>query len=314
VENANAEGGMRILVLGAGAIGGYYGGRLVEGGADVTFLVRPGRARQLAERGLVVRSPLGDIACGVKTLLADAVRDPFDLVLLSAKAYDLDGAIAAIAPALGPHSAVLPLLNGINHLAVLSGRFGAARVLGGACGIGVTLEPSGEVRHTAPGEWLTFGELSRERSARGDAIAAIFAATKVNARLSDDILQAMWDKFVMIAALAAATTLTRANVGEILAAPSGEWLMLEALGECERAAAVDGHPPTPQSVEQTRRMLTARGSNFTASMMRDLVAGRATEGDHIIGDLLRRAERRGLATPLLRIALANLQVHEARRK
>src|SRR5690348_16095625 len=101
---------MRILVLGAGAIGGYYGGRLAEGGADVTFLVRPRRAQQLAARGLVVRSPVGDIGRPVKTVLAGEVREPVDLALLSCKAYDLDSAVAAIAPALGPHSAVLPLL------------------------------------------------------------------------------------------------------------------------------------------------------------------------------------------------------------
>ena len=304
---------MRILVLGAGAIGGYYGGRLVEGGADVTFLVRPGRARQLAEHGLVVHSPLGDIERKVKTVQAGEIREPYDLVLLSSKAYDLDSAVAAIAPALGPHGAVLPLLNGINHMAALTGRFGAARVLGGACGIGATLDAAGEVHHTTPTEWLTFGEVSGERSARCDAIARSFAATKVNATLSDNIVQAMWDKFVMLAALAAATTLMRGTVGEILAAPSGEWLMLEALDECARVATAEGHAPTPPSLERTRKMLTARGSGFSASMMRDLLAGGRTEGDHIIGDLVRRGERRGVAVALLRVALCNLQVHEARR-
>lgn len=157
---------MRILVLGAGAIGGYYGGRLAESGADVTFLVRPRRAQQLAARGLVVRSPLGDIERRVKTVLAGELREQFDVVLLSCKSYDLDSAIAAIAPALGRESAILPLLNGINHMAVLTERFSAARVLGGACGIGVTLNSAGEVLHAAPMEWLTLGELSGERSAR----------------------------------------------------------------------------------------------------------------------------------------------------
>src|SRR5579864_3997280 len=207
MENANSEGEMRILVLGAGAIGGYYGGRLVEGGADVTFLVRPRRAGQLAERGLVVRSPLGDIERKVKTVLAEDIREPFDLVLLSCKAYDLDSAIDAIAPALGPQGAVLPLLNGMNHMAALSGRLGAARVLGGACYIGATLDPSGEVRHVGGMESLTYGEVSGERSARCDAIARIFAATKVNAVLNDNIIQAMWEKFVTLASLATATTL-----------------------------------------------------------------------------------------------------------
>jgi 2-dehydropantoate 2-reductase len=305
---------MRILVLGAGAIGGYYGGRLAESGADVTFLVRPRRAQQLAEHGLVVKSPFGDIERAVKTVEAGALREPYDLVLLSCKAYDLDSAIAAITPALGPQSAILPLLNGINHLAALSGRFGAARVLGGACGIGAVLDPDGTVRHTSPMEWLTFGELSGERTARCEAISRAFAETKINATLSDNIIQAMWDKFVMLASLAAATTLARANVGEILAAPLGEWLVLQSLAECQRVAAADGHPASKESLERTRKMLTARGSAFTASMQRDLVAGGATEGDHIIGDLVRRAEKRGLDVPLLRIALANLQVHEARRQ
>lgn len=305
---------MRILVLGAGAIGGYYGGRLVEGGADVTFLVRPRRAQLLAERGLVVRSALGDIERKVKTVLAGELREAFDLVLLSSKAYDLDDAIEAIVPAVGPRSAILPLLNGINHMAVLSGRFGAERVLGGACGIGAVLEPSGEIRHVGNMEWLTFGEISGERSARCEAIAKTFAGTKINATLNDNIIQAMWDKFVMLASLAASSTLTRANVGEMLAAPLGEWLVLEALRECQAVAAADGHAPTAEATERTRKMLTTRGSPFTASMQRDLVAGGATEGDHIIGDLVRRAEKRGLDVPLLRIALANLQVHEARRK
>jgi len=305
---------MRILVLGAGAIGGYYGGRLAESGADVAFLVRPRRARQLAERGLVVRSPLGDVERPVKTVAAEALRETYDVVLLSCKAYDLESAVEAIAPAMGPHSAVLPLLNGMNHMSVLAGRFGTARVLGGLCAIGALVEPSGEIRHVGGMERLTFGEVSGERTARTDALAKVFAASKINAALSDNIVQAMWDKFVMFCALAAASTLMRGNIGEILAAPLGEWLMLEAVGECQRPAAADGHPASAEALERTRQMLLTRGSAFTASMQRDLVAGGATEGDHVVGDMLRRAEKRGLDVPLLRIALANLQVHEARRK
>jgi 2-dehydropantoate 2-reductase len=304
---------MRVLVLGAGAIGGYYGGRLVEAGADVTFLVRPRRAEQLAARGLVVKSPAGDVERRVTTALAGDAVAPADLVLLSCKAYDLDSAMAAIAPMMGRESAVLPLLNGVNHIATLAQRFGAARVLGGSCGIGALLDRDGTVRHVGGVEWLTFGELGRERSPRVAAIAKLFAGSKINASVSDDIVQAMWDKFVTFCSLAAATTLTRANVGEILAAPLGEWLTLAALAECERAAAADGHPPTPAALTRTRAMLTSKGSAFTASMQRDLVAGGATEGEHVIGDMLRRGEAKGLALPLLRIAACNLQVHEARR-
>ena len=304
---------MRFLVLGAGAIGGYYGGRLLESGADVTFLVRERRARQLAERGLVIKSPLGNIARDVKTVRAEEAREPFDVVLLSCKAYDLDGAIEAIRPTLGPQSAVLPLLNGTSHIATLSERLGAAHVLGGACYIGVTLDAASEIVHMGEMDRLTFGEVSGERTKRCEAIAEAFSGTKVTASLSDDIVQAMWEKFVMLASLAAATTLTRANVGEIMAARLGEWLMLSVLGEVERIAVAEGHPPAPEALERTRKMLTAKGSTFSASMMRDMIAGNRTEADHIIGDLVRRAERHGIAAPLLRVALANLEVHEARR-
>ncbi|MBV9519340.1 MAG: 2-dehydropantoate 2-reductase [Hyphomicrobiales bacterium] len=305
---------MRFLVLGAGAIGGYYGGRLIEGGADVTFLVRERRARQLADHGLVVKSPLGNIACPVKTLLAQEAREPFDVVLLSCKAYDLESAIEAIWPTLGSKGAVLPLLNGLLHMTALTERLGEARVLGGVCYIGVTLDRSGEIMHMGELDRLTFGELSGERTERCEAIAAAFATTRLTATLNDNIMQAMWEKFVMLASLAAATTLTRANVGEIMAAPKGEWLMLSVLGEVECIAAAEGHAPAPEALDRTRKMLTARGSTFSASMMRDMIAGGPTEGNHIIGDLVRRAERHAVPVPLLRVALANLQVHEARRQ
>jgi 2-dehydropantoate 2-reductase len=305
--------GMRFLVLGAGAIGGYFGGRLAEAGADVTFLVRPRRAQQLAARGLVVRSPLGDIERPVATVLAEEVREPFDLVLLSCKAYDLASAMDAIAPAMGPESTVLPLLNGITHIDALTQRFGAERVLGGACFIGAALEPSGEVRHGGEMQAITFGELSGARSARCEAIADAFAKTKVKWTLADDIVHAMWEKFVMLASLAATTTITRAVIGEILETPRGEAFMLQALAECQAVAKAEGHRASDGWLDRTRKMLTARGSQFTASMMRDLVAGGPTEGDHIIGDLVRRAEAKGIAVPLLGIALTNLQVHEARR-
>ena len=305
---------MRFLVLGAGAIGGYYGGRLVEGGADVTFLVRERRARQLADHGLVVKSSLANISRPVKTLLAEEVREPFDVVLLSCKAYDLDSAIEAISPALGGQSAVLPLLNGLVHMTVLNERFGASHVLGGACYIAVTLERSGEIVHMGDMDRLTFGEPSGERSQRCEAIAAAFTKTKVTTALNENIIQAMWEKFVMLASLAAATTLTRANVGEIMRAPSGEWLMLSELSEVERIAAAEGHAPAQEAIERTRKLLTTRGSTFTASMMRDTIAGGRTEGEHIIGDLVQRAERYDLPAALLRAALANLQVQEARRQ
>ena len=305
---------MRILVLGAGAIGGYFGGRLVESGADVTFLVRERRSAALAARGLMVKSPIGDIALPVKTIAAGTIAAPFDLVLLSCKAYDLEDAMATIAPALGRESVVLPLLNGMRHLDRLSERFGAGRVLGGACYIGVTLDAAGVIQHGGEMQSLIFGELDGERTARVEALAALFARTKVAATIAADIRQAMWEKLVMLAALAATTTLTRATVGEIVAVPGGETFMLDALTECERIAAAEDHPSSAPARARAKSLLTARGSSFAASMMRDLVAGGATEGDHIIGDLVHRAERHGRLVPILSAAYCNLAIHEARRR
>ncbi len=304
---------MRILALGAGAVGGYFGGRLVEGDADVTFLVRAKRRAALARDGLVVKSALGDLKLAVKTLGAGEATAPFDLVLLSCKAYDLDSAMTAIAPAMGPESTVLPLLNGMAHLDALVARFGAARVLGGSCYIGATLDADGAVLHMGRMQSLLFGEMDGKASPRVKAFADVLTRTKIDVEASSTIRQAMWDKFVMLAALAATTTLARATIGEIVAAPSGETFMLATLAECAAVAKAEGFTPTPAAYDGARRTLTQRGSGFAASMMRDLVKGGRTEGDHVIGDLVRRGAARRIDTPILRVALANLEVHEAKR-
>jgi len=304
---------MRILVLGAGAVGGYFGGRMVEGGADVTFLVRAKRRAALAREGLQIKSAVGDLNLAIKTVTSGETMTPFDIVLLASKAYDLDSAMDSIAPAVGPDSAIVPLLNGMAHLDTLSARFGAPCVLGGACYIGATLDANGVVRHMGGMQSLVFGELDGRQSARVDAFAAILGRTKLNFEASRTIRQAMWDKFVLLAALAATTTLTRATIGEIMVAPSGEAFMLAALAECAAVAKAEGFTPTAAAYAGARGALTQRGSGFSASMMRDMFKGGPTEGDHVIGDLVRRAAARRIDTPILRTALTNLEVYEAKR-
>jgi len=303
---------MRILMLGAGAIGGYYGGRLAEGGADVSFLVRDRRKAELDANGLVVKSTLGDIALKPKTIAAGERVGPFGLVLLSCKSYDLDGAIAAIEPLMGPDSAVVPLLNGLAHLDRLAAALGRERVMGGACFISANVDPAGVIRHVGDLDRIAFGELGGGTSARAAALEAAFARSKTTVHPTPDIVQTMWEKLVMLATLAAATTLTRATVGEIVAVPAGEAFTLGTLAECIAVATAEGHAPAAEMVAQFRAMLTARGSPFAASTMRDLVAGRRTEGDHIVGDVVRRAHAKGIAVPNLDMALLNLAVHEAK--
>jgi len=303
---------MRILVVGAGAVGGYFGGRLLQAGRDVTFLVRPRRAASLAKHGLSIRSPVGDFRMPAPpTVTEDGLQDNFDLVLLSFKAYDLEAAMASFAKAVGPRTAILPLLNGMRHLDVLADRFGADHVLGGLCVISATLDADGGIVHLNDLHSLTFGELDGSRSPRIEAIASTMSGAGFDARLSDAIRQDMWEKWVFIAAAAGITCLMRAAVGDIVAAGASD-LAAALLNECAAVAAAQGFPPREPALERARATLTAPGSPLMASMLRDIEGGLPAEGDHILGDLLRRASKPDDAS-LLRLACLNVKTYEVRR-
>jgi 2-dehydropantoate 2-reductase len=305
---------MKILVIGAGATGGYFGGRLLQAGRDVTFLVRAKRAAQLAQTGLVIRSPLGDATLEAPpTVLGGDLRAPYDLVLLSCKAYDLESAIDAFAPAVGPRTSILPLLNGMRHLDLLDERFGAARVLGGECVIAATLDDSGRVAHLNDSALLVFGERGAASSARVEAIAAAMKDAKFAARASTDIVLEMWEKWVMLAALAGITCLMRAPVGEIVAA-GGATIALALLEECRAVAARAGYPPRSETLDRAKAMLTTAGSPLTASMARDIERGARIEADHVLGDLLSRADGAiDTERSVLRLAYTHAKAYESRR-
>ena len=309
---------MRTLIVGAGATGGYYGARLAESGADVTFLVRPARAAKLAAEGLNVRSPLGDLHIpSPPTVTADRLggNGPFDLIILSCKAYDLDSALTDLAPAVGPETAILPLLNGLSHLDALDARFGPARVLGGSCAIAATLAPDGTIRHMSELCSMTYGERNGGRSARIEAIDALMRGLKFQPRLSDAILLEMWEKWVFLATLAGATTLMRAAIGDIVAGPGGTDLIAALHAECTAVAAASGYAPRGVVAERARAQLTTAGSTFTASMLRDIENRGRIEADHVIGDLIDRGRRLAPdnALPLLTLVYTGLKAYEARR-
>jgi 2-dehydropantoate 2-reductase len=305
---------MRILVVGAGAIGGYFGGRLKQAGADVTFLVRPRRAAELADAGLVIKSPNGDVTLkNPPTVQADKLAEKFDMVLLSCKAFDLDDAIKSFAPAVGPQTAIIPLLNGMLHLDVLDKKFGRERVLGGLCAIAVTLNEHREVVQLAPLQSLTFGERDGKMSARVKAIAEVMASGKFGAVASEHIVQDMWEKWVFLASLAASTCLMRSAVGNILAAPGGRDFVLGMLDECSAVATAEGYAPRAPFMERTRGMLTAEGSQMTASMFRDIKVGAPVEADHVIGDLVARGDTAKVPVPRLRTAYTHLKAYERQR-
>ena len=305
---------MRILVVGAGAIGGYFGGRLLEAGRDVTFLVRPRRAGELASAGLVIKSPNGDVTLkNPPTVQADKLVDKFDVVLLSCKAFDLDDAITSFAPAVGPQTSIIPLLNGMLHLDVLDSRFGPERVLGGLCAIAATLNEAREVVQLAPMQSLNFGERDGKLSERVRAIAEVMASGKLGAVASENIVQEMWEKWVFLASLAASTCLMRTSVGNILAVPGGKDFILGMLDECSEVAGAEGHAPSGPFFQRTKGLLTTEGSQMTASMFRDIKAGAAVEADHVIGDLIARGDAAKVPVPRLRIAYTHLKAYEKQR-
>ena len=304
---------MRILVLGAGAVGGYFGGRLAEAGRDVTFLVRPARAALLEERGLVVTSPLGDFTVKPQLATADTLSGAYDLILLTAKHYDLDQAIAAIRPAVGPQTAILPLLNGLVHLDRLGEAFGGEAILGGVAYVGASLQPDGSIRHHNRLSGIAFGERAGGVSSRTRAISAEFDGSKVSAPPSENVMLDMWEKFVMITTMAGMNCLMRGTIGEITGTQDGAALMLELFAENRAVAKAAGYPLRQGYIDQIAAMLTEKGSVNNASMHHDLAHGSRTEGEFIIGDMRRRAAALGVATPLLRAAWAHLQVYENRR-
>ncbi len=304
---------MRILVVGAGGVGGYFGGRLLQVGRDVTFLVRPARAAMLAKSGLVIQSPHGDLTIpALPTVTADAIQSHYDVILLSCKAYDLESAMDAIAPAMGPETVILPMLNGMRHLDRLDERFGAERVLGGEAKISAVLDDEGRVIHLNRIHRIAFGERSGERTERVVAIEAACANAGFDAVLTTTILQEMWEKWAFIATGAGATCLLRSTIGDIVSA-GAEDIVLALDHECATIAAENGYPPSEQARNWTRTAFTTPGSSLTASMFRDIEARGRIEGEQIISDLLARGKSDASAYPMLRVTQAHLRTYEARR-
>jgi 2-dehydropantoate 2-reductase len=308
---------MRILIVGAGAIGGYFGGRLLEAGRDVTFLVRPGRAEELDRDGLIVRSPLGNILYPspphIMTPMLDQV---FDLIVLSCKAYDLDAAMDSFAAAVGPETAILPLLNGMAHLDRLSARFAPENVLGGQCLISLDRDASGAILHLNDTNQLSFGELSGASTPRILKVAEALSDAGFTANLSQQIVQEMWEKWCFIATGAGITGAVRASIGDVVES-GGEHLILKLLAECASVAEHAGFALRSEVRQRFQTMLTTRGSKMTASMLRDIERGAAIEVEHVIGDMIARRSgsdkhvKAGLA--VLDVVYLHLKSYEARR-
>ena len=299
---------MKILVLGAGGVGGYFGARLAAAGCNVTFLVRPGRAAKLADHGLTVRSPMGD--CSVPDVrFVTQAESPADLIILSCKAYDLASAMDSIAPAVGSASLILPLLNGLCHLDDLDARFGKSKVLGGACHIGVTMNEAGDILHLNKLHRFLLG--SRSPGQNAEAVHQALLPGGFNPTLIPDITLSMWEKFAFLTSYAGITCLMRASIGAIAATDNGSDIALALFEECVATAAASGFTLEEGYLQSSRDMLTDPASTGTASMLRDMRNGGRTEHEHILGDMLHRAKSLGISAPVLTIAHAHMQAYAA---
>ena len=304
---------MRLLIVGAGSTGGYFGGRLLQAGRDVTFLVHAARAEALRQRGLQIVSPHGNATLKPKLVLANDLSGPFDVVFLGVKSYQLATAIEDFAPTVGANTMIVPVLNGMKHMDLLIERFGKAPVIGALCLVVATVDAAGRIVQLDPRQELVYGELDGSTSPRIRELDALMQGAGFTARLSADIEREMWEKWILLSSLGGITCLMRGSIGELEAASGGRDFALEFINEVVGIVRSVGKPPSESFLGMAREVLTAKGSALTSSMYRDLQRGAPIEADQIIGDLIARARQGGLAAPLLQAAYASLSIYQNRR-
>ncbi|WP_017436071.1 2-dehydropantoate 2-reductase [Saccharococcus caldoxylosilyticus] len=303
---------MRVLVVGAGAVGGYFGGRLLEKGVDVTFLVRERRKKQLQERGLVIHSVHGDAVLSPKLLVTGEQAEPFDVVIFSNKAYHLPEAIRDAKPYVGEATMILPLLNGMAHMDMLWKEFGKDNVLGGLCFIEATLNENGEIVQTSASHDVRFGEWSGERTERVLALEQLFSGCKARFRLSEHIVIDMWNKYLFIATMSGVTTLFRAPIGPIRSGEYGQEIVGGLLREIAAVMQAHGAPLTEEMIDQQLAQLNKIEATMKSSMQRDMEKGQLIEADHLQGYLLSLAKQYEIETPLLKVVYHNLEIYKKR--
>ncbi len=303
---------MRILVVGAGSTGGYFGGRLMQAGRDVTFLVHPLRAEVIRNIGLQILSPHGNVSLTPIVITAREIQSAFDIILLTVKSFSLHEAIEDFAPAVSGSSMILPFLNGMKHVEILKARFGGTSVIGGVCKIAACIDREGRIVQLSPLQELAYGEMDGEVTPRMAQLDSVMHGGGFDARLSTEIAREMWEKWVLLATLGGVTCLMRGSIGQIVAAPGGTDFTIALLDEVVGLIKQLGCELTQSFIDSSKAMLTQEGSQMTSSMFRDLEQGKHIEKEQIIGDLVTRAQRIGFSTPLMRLVLANLSVYEAK--
>lgn len=301
---------MRILIVGAGAIGGYFGGRLVEKGEDVTFLVRERRKKELDSTGLNIKSTNGDYQVTPQMITKDSKPEEYDVVLLSTKSYQLAGAIKDVESFVGKETMVLPLLNGISHIEQLIEAFGEHCVIGGLCFVEGTLDENGTIIQASSMNQLVYGERNGEKSDRIQRLTAAFDGTKAEFILSDNINQEMWHKYLFITTMSGITTLFEQPIGPIRELDSGRKTIISLLKELEKVMESIGAPIESGISDKLLGKINSLDVQMKSSMQRDAEKSKPIEVDHLQGFLLQKANEHEIAVPVLETVYTKLKLYE----
>lgn len=299
---------MKIVIFGTGGVGGYYGGRLAQQGADVTFLARGAHLAAICESGLSVESVDGDFTIhpAQATDSADSIGEA-DLVILATKAWQLDEAISEMKPLIGKETVILPLLNGMEHMQRLFDVFSAEHVIGGLCRISVFIAAPGVIRHVGVKPYIAYGEWDNTRSERIQRIHTLFnSISGIVAENPADIQQAMWEKFIFITGTSGVGAYARTPLGEYRADPKHRALLIDAFNETAAVARAMGVLIDDNFVNETVQRLDLAPAGMMASMQKDMMAGRPSELNEQIGAVVRMGRAAGVPTPTHEKLLAAL--------
>ena len=302
---------MRIAIIGAGGVGGYFGARLQQAGADVHFVARGGHLAAMRSSGLRVESPLGDIDLPrVNATDNPADIGVADMVWLSVKLWDMDGAVQSMRPLVGPGTGIISFQNGVQKDDILRTAFGDGAVMGGVAYIATNIDRPGVIKHTGTMQRLIFGEYDGSRSARAETLLDLCLRGGINAELSEDVRKAIWEKFVFLVGLSGSTTTMRETIGPIRSNPRARRLLADLMRETVAVGRALGVALPPDFADQRLAFVDGLPDAMTSSMHHDLKAGKRLEVSWLSGGVAQLGEKTGVATPMNRAVWDILALHE----
>ena len=298
---------MKILILGAGAIGGFFGAHLMKSGANVSFLVREKRKDELKKSGINIFSINGELKVNPKLLDKNLSGQHFDVIILTNKSYDLIESIREIKPYVNK-TVIIPLLNGMAHYEILDKEFGKEKIFGGTAYISTAMNNYGSIQQITSRASIKFGPRTQKNISIANEFYEICKETEFECDFSDHIELDLWRKYVLIGATAASTVLFQKPLGEICATTYGKRLIIEIHEECKKIVLSKGYDIGIEATNYNLKLITDKDSLLKASMLRDFESGKKTECEHILGYLIELAKRNNVQCNLIKAAHTRIQV------